>query len=84
MGVLYFLTVIKPQADHIGPIYSSMIELLSAYYYVALAFVFKSLKEKLKITLEFDEVAILLGPLGFFGLLLALPIALAIFGGTFQ
>jgi hypothetical protein len=51
------------------PMYHDLIELLGAYYYVAMGVAIKALE----VDLPQKPIVTLLGPLGFFGLLIALP-----------
>jgi hypothetical protein len=53
--------------------YHDLIELLGAYYYVAMGFAVKTLK----VDLPPQPIVALLGPLGFFGLLIALPVLIS-------
>jgi hypothetical protein len=76
LGIMSSTASGSSQGYELSATYHSLIELLTGYYYVALAVVFKTLRSKLGVKLQFDEVVLLLGPLGFFGLLLAFPVIL--------
>jgi hypothetical protein len=55
--------------------YHDLVELLGAYYYVAMGFAIKTLGANL----PQQPIVALLGPLGFFGLLIALPVVISSF-----
>lgn len=79
VGVMYLIGSSSAQAPNssAGSTYHDMIELLAACYYVAMGYAIKSLKVKFK---QDDEAFALLGPLGFFAVLVALPVLMRALG----
>jgi len=71
MFFLYFKKTAGTGLD-LKATYHDLVELLGAYYYVALGFAIRTLK----LQLTPDPVVALLGPLGFFGVLIAAPVLL--------
>jgi hypothetical protein len=84
VGVVYVMGLFERNAQlraiplslDLGSMYHDMIELLAACYYVAMAYAIKSYKVKFSP----DDAVALLGPLGFFGVLIALPVLMRAFG----
>jgi hypothetical protein len=85
VGVVYVMVLFQQSADphtsatqniYLSAIYHDMIELLAACYYVAMAYAIKSFK----VTFSPDDAVALLGPLGFFGVLIAMPVLMRAFG----
>ncbi len=74
VGVMFVLEF--QQSADVRAIYHDLIELLGGFYYVAMGFAIKTLGVKFNL----DETVALLGPLGFFGALLALPVLLRLMG----
>jgi hypothetical protein len=79
VGVMYLIGPSSAPATRsdIGLPYHDMIEFLAACYYVAMGYAIKSLKVKFK---QDDEVFALLGPLGFFAVLIVLPVLMRALG----
>jgi hypothetical protein len=83
VGVLYILELFRhganpraaPNGMDLGSIYHDMIELLAACYYVAM---FYSIKW-FGVRFSPDDAVALLGPLGFFGVLIAMPVVMRAF-----
>ena len=79
VGVMVVITVIQHNAGHASDIrttYHDLIELFAAAYYVLMGFCVKSLG----VRFETDEVVALVGPLGFFSVLIAVPVLLVMAG----
>jgi hypothetical protein len=80
VGVMVVLEVIRPNptlpTDVLRAAYHDLIEFFAALYYVIMGISIKSLGVKF----EGDEVVALVGPLGFFSVLIAVPVLLMIAG----
>lgn len=74
LAVIYVLGTLPTTGSvvSLAPRYRNLLELLAAYYFVALAIAVRSLGAKL----DPDALISLLGPLGFFAVLMAAPLAL--------
>jgi hypothetical protein len=73
VGVICFLELSQTASDLIST-YRDLVSLLTAYYFIALGWVFRTLGPKQ--VREMDEFLLLVSPLGFFAILNALPILL--------
>jgi hypothetical protein len=81
VGVMFVLEIVqgnvdKPVSAEIRATYHDLIEFLAALYYVALGIGVKTLGA----TMARNDILTLLGPLGFFSVLIALPILMIIIG----
>ncbi|MGH6850329.1 MAG: hypothetical protein ACREDD_07770 [Methylocella sp.] len=83
--VLEILIMVKyaHNITDLKPMYHNLVELLAGYYYVALGVVAKTIEVRLvnPATAE-DDIIVLLGPLGFFSVLLAAPFLLQLVGAV--
>lgn len=70
VGLMYVLSLSGAAGADLSPTYHDIIELLAAGYYVAMGLAIK----KYGVKFNQDETVALLGPLGFFGVLIALPV----------